>query len=33
VLHLLGFDHEDNDDELKMFTLQEEILREWRSLV
>jgi probable rRNA maturation factor len=33
VLHLLGFDHEDNDDEKKMFALQEEILREWRSLV
>jgi probable rRNA maturation factor len=31
VLHLLGFDHEDNDDEKKMFALQEEILREWRS--
>jgi probable rRNA maturation factor len=33
LLHLLGFDHEDIDDEKRMFALQEEILREWRSLV
>ena len=33
VLHLLGFDHEDVDDEKKMFALQEEILKEWRLLV
>jgi len=33
VLHLLGFDHEDIDDEKKMFALQEEILKEWRLLV
>jgi probable rRNA maturation factor len=32
VLHLLGFDHEDVDDEKKMFALQEEILKEWRLL-
>ena len=33
VLHLLGFDHEEIDDEKKMFALQEEILKEWRLLV
>lgn len=33
VLHLLGFDHEDIEDEKKMFALQEEILNEWRLLV
>jgi len=33
VLHLLGFDHEDIEDEKKMFALQEEILKEWRLLV
>jgi probable rRNA maturation factor len=33
VLHLLGFDHEDIDDEKRMFALQEEILKEWRLLV
>ena len=32
VLHLLGFDHEDVDDEKRMFALQEEILKEWRLL-
>jgi probable rRNA maturation factor len=32
VLHLLGFDHEDIDDEKRMFALQEEILKEWRLL-
>jgi probable rRNA maturation factor len=31
VLHLLGFDHENIDDEKRMFDLQEEILKEWRS--
>lgn len=30
VLHLLGFDHEEENDELKMFKLQEEILQQWR---
>jgi ssRNA-specific RNase YbeY (16S rRNA maturation enzyme) len=28
----LGFDHEDIDDEKKMFALQDEILKEWRLL-
>ncbi len=28
VLHLLGFDHENPDEEIQMFTLQEEILDE-----
>jgi probable rRNA maturation factor len=31
VLHLLGFDHENIDDEKRMFDLQEKILKEWRS--
>lgn len=30
VLHLLGFDHEEIEEETVMFTLQEEILMEWR---
>jgi probable rRNA maturation factor len=33
VLHLLGFDHEDVEDEKKMFALQDEILNEWRLRV
>ena len=32
ILHLLGFDHRNTPDEKAMFALQEEILREWRSL-
>ena len=31
VLHLLGFDHEDIDEEKAMFTLQDEILHSWRA--
>jgi len=31
VLHLLGFDHEELDDEKQMFGLQEEFLKQWRS--
>jgi probable rRNA maturation factor len=33
VLHLLGFDHENINDEKEMFALQEEILKEWRLLI
>ena len=33
VLHLLGFDHEEIADETAMFSLQDEILKEWRLLV
>jgi probable rRNA maturation factor len=32
VLHLLGFDHEDVKDEVKMFGLQDEFLEQWRSI-
>jgi len=32
VLHLLGFDHEDINDEVKMFGLQDEFLSKWRSI-
>ena len=32
ILHLLGYDHRNTPDEKAMFALQEEILREWRSL-
>ena len=31
VLHLLGFDHEEIDEEKAMFKLQDEILESWRS--
>ena len=31
VLHLLGFDHRENDEKTMMFSRQDEILREWRS--
>ena len=31
VLHLLGFDHEELDDEKQMFGLQEQFLKQWRS--
>ena len=33
VLHLIGFDHEEIADEAAMFSLQDEILKEWRLLV
>lgn len=29
ILHLLGFDHAEKDDEKEMFDLQEKILKEW----
>ena len=32
VLHLLGFDHAEQADEKEMFTLQENILKEWLTL-
>jgi len=32
VLHLLGYDHEEIEDEVEMFALQEKILGEWRAL-
>jgi probable rRNA maturation factor len=32
VLHLLGFDHEDINDEVEMFGLQDEFLEQWRSI-
>ncbi len=32
VLHLLGYDHEEIEDEVEMFSLQEKILGEWRAL-
>src|ERR1700712_3699699 len=31
VLHLLGYDHADPADERKMFTLQNELLDDWRE--
>ena len=31
VLHLLGYDHEELDEEKEMFGLQEEFLNQWRS--
>lgn len=31
VLHLLGYDHEELDEENEMFGLQEEFLKQWRS--
>ncbi len=30
VLHLLGYDHEEKNEEVVMFTLQNEILKKWR---
>lgn len=33
VLHLLGYDHEEENEEVVMFALQEEILKKWRLLV
>ena len=32
VLHLLGFDHVEQAEEKEMFTLQENILKEWLTL-
>jgi probable rRNA maturation factor len=31
VLHLLGYDHHDDDSEREMFGLQERLLRSWRA--
>lgn len=31
VLHLLGFDHADPEEEAEMFSLQAELLRSWRQ--
>jgi len=31
VLHLLGYDHEELEEEKHMFELQEEYLKQWRS--
>jgi len=32
VLHLLGLDHEKIEDELVMFKMQEDFLKQWRAL-
>lgn len=32
VLHLLGFDHEEIEDEVVMFKMQEDFLNQWRAL-
>jgi len=32
VLHLLGFDHEEIEDELVMFKMQEDFLNQWKAL-
>ncbi len=31
VLHLLGFDHAEKDEEVAMFELQERLVRDWES--
>jgi probable rRNA maturation factor len=31
ILHLLGYDHADPEEEAEMFGLQAELLREWRA--
>jgi probable rRNA maturation factor len=31
ILHLLGYDHADPEEEAEMFALQAELLREWRA--
>ncbi|HZZ56117.1 MAG TPA: rRNA maturation RNase YbeY, partial [Trebonia sp.] len=31
ILHLLGYDHADPEDEAEMFGLQDELLRSWRA--
>lgn len=33
VLHLLGYDNEEENEEVVMFALQEEILKKWRLLL
>ena len=33
VLHLLGYDHEELEEEKQMFGLQEEYLKQWRSSI
>ena len=33
VLHLLGYDHEELEEEKHMFGLQEEYLKQWRSSI
>ena len=33
VLHLLGYDHEEENEDVVMFALQEEILKKWRLLL
>ena len=33
VLHLLGYDHEELEEEKHMFGLQEEYLKQWQSLI
>lgn len=33
ILHLLGFDHRDGQEEREMFGLQEKYLKEWRASV
>jgi len=33
ILHLLGYDHADPEEEAEMFGLQGELLREWRAAV
>ena len=33
VLHLLGYDHEEENEKVVMFALQEEILKKWRLLL
>ena len=30
LLHLLGYDHENKEDEIKMFSMQDEILKEFK---
>jgi probable rRNA maturation factor len=32
LLHILGYDHEDLDDEKVMFALQEAIVSEWEEM-
>jgi probable rRNA maturation factor len=31
TLHLLGYDHHDQDEERRMFALQDDLLAQWRS--
>ena len=32
ILHLLGYDHADSEEEAEMFGLQDELLRSWREV-